>query len=162
MNPSPRIGVLLLNFGEPETYDYDEVVSFLERIFNRNSSLESTAGNPNSRTKELAKQRAPSLIEEYEAMGASPLNLQARQQATKVEKELRKRMLNSRCYSGTQFTEPFINTGCIGRRAKRNGPVCPGCSYKRNNWMAQTPRLPRNESGQHYRVCQSSRHQTAQ
>jgi len=132
VNPSPRIGVLLLNFGEPETYDYDEVVSFLERIFNRNSSLESTAGNPNSRTKELAKQRAPSLIEEYEAMGGSPLNLQARQQATKVEKELRKRMLNVRCYSGTQFTEPFIKTAV--KQAQNDGieqlialPVYPLC-----------------------------------
>jgi len=110
VNPSPKIGVLFLNFGEPETYDYDEVVGFLERIFDRNSSLESADGNSTSRTKELAKQRAPALIKEYEAMGGSPLNIQARQQAKKVERKLRKREMNVHCYSGTQFTEPFIQT----------------------------------------------------
>ncbi len=110
MKPSPKIGVVFLNFGEPETYDYNEVVSFLERIFDRNSSLESASDNPNSRSRELAKRRAPALIEEYEAMGGSPLNTQARQQAKRVEKELRKRSMNVHCYSGTQFTEPFIQT----------------------------------------------------
>ena len=108
MNSTSRIGVLILNFGEPQTYEHEEVVGFLERIFDRNSSLESTGENPSSRSKELARRRAPSLIEEYKSMGGSPLNLQAAQQAKTVEKELRRRKLNIRCYSGTQFTKPFI------------------------------------------------------
>ncbi len=109
MNSSSKIGVLFLNFGEPETYDYEEVVGFLERIFDRNSSLESKDGNPSARTKELARRRAPGLIEEYQSMGGSPLNRQAAHQAKMVERQLQKRNLHIRCYSGNQFTEPFIS-----------------------------------------------------
>ena len=39
-----KIGVLILNFGEPENPTLEEVIPFLERIFARNASLESDKG----------------------------------------------------------------------------------------------------------------------
>ena len=56
-----RLGVILLNFGEPEHATLAEVVPFLERIFTTNASLE---GNPTpeqvrARSRELAERRAP-------------------------------------------------------------------------------------------------------
>ena len=132
MNSPSNIGILFLNFGEPSTYTHHEVVGFLERIFDRNSSLESKGAEARARTKELARRRAPHLIEEYEAMGGSPLNLQASQQAKRVEKELRRRNVNARCYSGTQFTDPFI--GAAVEQAKNDKveqvialPIYPLC-----------------------------------
>jgi protoporphyrin/coproporphyrin ferrochelatase len=38
-----RIGVLMLNFGEPERYDHESVVAFLERIFLVNAPLMGSA-----------------------------------------------------------------------------------------------------------------------
>ena len=101
-----KIGVLMLNFGEPENPTLEEVIPFLERIFARNASLESEKGS--GRARELAEARAPGLIEEYKRIGGSPLIRQARKQARMVEGVLRRRGLNLRCYSGMQFTEPSI------------------------------------------------------
>jgi ferrochelatase len=101
-----KIGVLMLNFGEPENPTLEEVIPFLERIFARNASLESGKGSDRSR--KLAEARAPGLIEEYKRIGGSPLNLQSRKQARMVEGVLRRRGLNLRCYSGMQFTEPSV------------------------------------------------------
>ena len=101
-----KIGVLILNFGEPENPTLVEVTTFLERIFARNSSLESDKGK--SRARKLAEARAPGLIEEYKEIGGSPMNGQARKQARVVERILRRRDLDVRCYSGMQFTEPSV------------------------------------------------------
>ncbi len=101
-----KIGVFILNFGEPENPTLEEVVPFLERIFARNSSLESEKGS--GRARKLAEARAPDLIEEYKRIGGSPLNRQARKQARMVESLLRRRGLDLRCYSGMQFTEPSV------------------------------------------------------
>jgi ferrochelatase len=103
-----KIGVLILNFGEPENPTLEEVVPFLERIFSRNSSLESGMGEDRSR--KLAEARAPGLIEEYEGIGGSPLAPQARKQTRMIERVLRRRDFDVRCYSGMQFTEPSVRT----------------------------------------------------
>ena len=71
-----KIGVLILNFGEPENPTLGEVIPFLERIFARNSSLESDKGK--TRSRKLAEARAPGLIAEYKEIGGSPMNRQDR------------------------------------------------------------------------------------
>ena len=101
-----KIGVLILNFGEPENPTLEEVIPFLERIFARNASLESEKGS--GRARKLAEARAPGLIEEYKRIGGSPLSRQSRKQARMVEGVLRRRGLNLRCYIGMQFTEPSV------------------------------------------------------
>ena len=101
-----KIGVLILNFGEPENPTLEEVIPFLERIFARNSALESDKGK--GRARQLAEARAPGLIEEYKEIGGSPLGQQARKQARMIERDLRRRGLDVRCYSGMQFTEPSV------------------------------------------------------
>ena len=126
-----KTGVLVLNFGEPETSTLEEVVPFLERIFARNASLEPGKDNLN-RTQKLARDRAPGLIKDYEKIGGSPLNRQARKQAQMLELALRRRGVQVKCYSGTQFTEPFIKT--VVAEAESDGveqlvalPVYPLC-----------------------------------
>ncbi len=101
-----KIGVLILNFGEPENPTLKEVIPFLERIFTRNSSLESDKGKGHAR--KLAEARAPGLIKEYKEIGGSPMNHQAHKQARMVERILRRRGLDVHCYSGMQFTGPSV------------------------------------------------------
>ena len=105
-----KIGVLVLNFGEPEHASLKEVVPYLERIFTRNASLEPKKGRAKGRARELAEARAPGLIEEYKEIGGSPLNRQARNQVRMVELALRRRGLDVKCYSSMQFTDPSIVT----------------------------------------------------
>ena len=111
-----KIGVLILNFGEPENPTLEEVIPFLERIFARNSSLEPDKGK--SRARKLAEARAPGLIEEYKGIGGSPMNRQAQKQARMVERILRRRDLDVRCYSGFQFTEPSVGAAVAKARAE--------------------------------------------
>lgn len=125
-----KVGVLILNFGEPENPTLKEVVPFLERIFARNSSLESENGK--SRALKLAEARAPGLVEEYKEIGGSPMISQARKQARLVERILRRRKLDVRCYSGMQFTEPSV--GAAVAEAQAGGvdqlvalPIYPLC-----------------------------------
>jgi ferrochelatase len=125
-----KIGVLILNFGEPENPTLEEVVPFLEGIFARNASLE--PGKGKDRARKLAEARAPGLIEEYEEIGGSPLGEQARKQARMIERDLRRRDLDARCYSGMQFTAPSIATAVA--EAKDDGveelvalPIYPLC-----------------------------------
>jgi ferrochelatase len=125
-----KIGVLILNFGEPENPTLEEVVPFLERIFVRNSSLEPDKGR--GRARKLAEARAPGLIEELVGIGGSPLNQQAQKQARMIERVLRRRDLDVRCYSGMQFTEPSV--GAAVAEAQADGveklvalPIYPLC-----------------------------------
>lgn len=103
-------GVILLNFGEPATPDRDAVVSYLERIFYANADLEEaeSAEDARQRANQLANRRAPSLIDEYEAIGGSPLNEQAHAQGELLEAELDRRGYDATIYHGMQYTEPFI------------------------------------------------------
>lgn len=104
------IGVILLNFGEPETTEMDEVVPFLERIFMTNAALEGAMPQEAARARshELAVRRAPGLIDEYRTIGGSPLNRQAAAQAQALRVELVRRGRDARAYCGMQFTEPSI------------------------------------------------------
>lgn len=102
--------VLLLAFGEPAEPDPAAVRAYLERIFLANAALEGSVSEAEARTRAetLAERRAPSLLEEYEAIGASPLNAQAVSQAEGLESELRGRGYRVRTVVGTQFTDPSI------------------------------------------------------
>lgn len=109
--PGPRVGVVLLNFGEPEHPTLDEVTPFLERIFQANAPLERPAGpgiepRRGARSRELAAARAPALMETYRAIGGSPLNAQSREQASALEAELARRGVPARCLAAFQFTPP--------------------------------------------------------
>jgi ferrochelatase len=129
-------GVVLLNFGEPEQATPDQVIPFLERIFTTNASLE---GDPSpeqirARSRELAERRAPGLIAEYEAIGGSPLNAQARIQAQRLEGELRERGIEARVLVACQFTDPTIPDAVAAARAAGftrliGLPVYPLCGH---------------------------------
>ena len=126
-----KVGVLVLNFGEPEHAVLEEVVPYLERIFLKNAGLESKKDGP-ARARQLAEARAPGLMEVYEQIGGSPLNQQARKQVRQIELTLRRRGVDVKCYSGMQFTDPSILTAV--HDAKADGverlvalPVYPLC-----------------------------------
>lgn len=129
-----RTGIILLNFGEPESPTPEAVIPFLERIFNLNSGLEhhGTVAAARARSRQLAEERAPGLIEEYRAIGGSPLNRQARAQAEALAGELTHRGHEVRTYVGHQFAEPLIAEAV--RQAREDGvdrliglPVYPLC-----------------------------------
>ena len=103
-------GVVLLNFGEPSAPDREAVIDYLERIFLANADLEEYDSEEaaRERSRKLAKRRAPGLIEEYEEIGGSPLNEQARNQTEALEAELRDRGFDVTTYMGMQYTEPLI------------------------------------------------------
>ncbi|MGQ0560880.1 MAG: ferrochelatase [Gemmatimonadota bacterium] len=123
-------GIILLNFGEPENATLEEVVPFLEKIFMINASLENLEAA--ERARQLAVERAPGLIEEYQLIGGSPLHAQARAQAVALAAELTQRGHDVRTCVGFQFTEPGI--GHAVARARDDGvqrliglPVYPLC-----------------------------------
>ncbi len=107
------VGILALNFGEPERPQKREVTAFLERIFRANASLEGPTGADAAarRARELAERRAPALIDEYERIGGSPLNHQAEAQAVALGQRLRERGHDARVATGMQFTAPTIAEG---------------------------------------------------
>lgn len=116
-----RVGILTINFGEPETPVPESVVPFLERIFLRNAPLEGAAdpGSRRRRSRELAERRAPGLIAEYEEIGGSPLNAQAFAQARELRHEMDRRGRPVSVYSAFQFTAPLIPE--VVRRARADG-----------------------------------------
>ncbi|ODR79294.1 ferrochelatase [Haladaptatus sp. W1] len=103
-------GVVVLNFGEPDEPTRESVLDYLERIFMNNADLEgdTTEEEARQRSRQLAERRAPGLIEEYEEIGGSPLDPQAKAQADALEAELDARGFDATTYTGFQFTEPFI------------------------------------------------------
>ena len=103
-------GVVVLNFGEPDEPTRENVRDYLERIFMNNADLEgdTTEEEARQRSRQLAERRAPGLIEEYEEIGGSPLDPQAKAQADALEAELDARGLDATTYTGFQFTEPYI------------------------------------------------------
>ena len=127
-----KIGVIVLNFGEPENATLEEVTPFLEKIFMMNASLEDKAAV--ARSKHLAAERAPGLIEEYNKIGGSPLHAQARAEAAALEVELKQRGHDAKTYIGMQFTHPSIPEAVAS--AKADGvervvalPVYPLCGF---------------------------------
>jgi len=132
-------GIALLNFGEPAEPARDRVVEYLERIFYANADLEDADGEESARerARQLATRRAPALIEEYEAIGGSPLNEQAARQAELLEAALTERGYNVQTYNGMQYTEPFIEDAV--RAARDDGveqlvglPIYPLCGPSTN------------------------------
>ncbi len=103
-------GIALLNFGEPADPTRENVVDYLERIFLNNADLEEYDSEEaaRERSRELAERRAPGLIEEYEEIGGSPLNPQAKGQAAALADALDDRGYDAETYVGMQFTEPFV------------------------------------------------------
>lgn len=128
-----KTAILLLNFGEPEHPTMEEVVPFLERIFNINTSLEDKEGaEARARARKLAEMRAPGLIEEYEMIGGSPLHAQAAEQGELLQAELTRRGHDVITILGMQFTRPFIADAV--KQAKASGaervvalPIYPLC-----------------------------------
>ncbi len=107
--PTDRIGVVFINFGEPDEPTPEKVIPFLERIFLQNGGLEGhDEAQARERARTLAERRAPGLIEEYEEIGGSPLNGQADAQAEALQAELEERGWDARVYSAYQFTRPTI------------------------------------------------------
>ena len=103
-------GLVLIHFGEPSTPEPTAVTEYLTRIFLQNADLED-ADSPDearARANELAKRRAPGLIEEYEAIGGSPLNAQAQEQAATLDSELHDRGYDVDVELAFQFTDPTI------------------------------------------------------
>jgi ferrochelatase len=130
------IGVLLLNFGEPETADFPEVTAFLERIFSANRTLEpgESEEHARQRSRELASRRAPGLLQEYRQIGGSPLRAQAEGQALALAHELKARGHQAEVLLGMQFTNPTIDDAVA--RARDAGvdrlvglPVYPLCGH---------------------------------
>ncbi len=109
------VGLIFINFGEPDEPSLAKVTSFLERIFLRNASLERHANEAAvARSRELARNRAPGLLEAYEAIGGSPMNAQSARQAEALRAELHRRGVRTRAYSAFQFTDPTV-AECVGR-----------------------------------------------
>ncbi len=128
---SEKIGVLVINFGEPDEPILEKVEPFLERIFLQNGGLEPNE-SVRARAKQLAADRAPGLIEEYQAIGGSPLNQQAEAQGEALEQALRAAGRDAHVYTAYQFTDPSIQERV--REARSHGvdtlvalPVYPIC-----------------------------------
>ena len=110
-----KTGVIVLNFGEPEHAAMEDVVPFLEKIFMMNASLEDASAL--ERSQQLARERAPSLIEEFEKIGGSPLHAQAREEAAALQSELAARGYEIPVFIGMQFTTPSIADAVAEARA---------------------------------------------
>lgn len=132
-------GIALLNFGEPAEPARDRVVDYLERIFYANADLEDADSEDSARdrARQLANRRAPALIEEYEAIGGSPLNEQAVKQAELLETALAQRGYDVQTYNGMQYTDPFVEDAV--RAARDHGvdqlvglPIYPLCGPSTN------------------------------
>lgn len=105
-----KIGVLLLNFGEPERPSLEDVTSFLEAIFLTNFQLEHE-GRPEAgrqRAAELASRRAPDLLEDYRKIGGSPIRRQSEAQARALDVELRRRGHDVVVTVGMQYAPPRV------------------------------------------------------
>lgn len=104
-------GVVLLNFGEPAEATPEAVEPFLERIFLDNADLErfDSEAAARERAAELAERRVGGLIEEYETIGGSPLDAQARAQMAAVEEELASRGFEPSVRLAMQYTEPLLD-----------------------------------------------------
>ena len=108
--PCMETGIVLLNFGEPATPDREATFEYLTRIFFENASLEEVNSEEEAweRSRELARRRLPGLMEEYEAIGGSPLQEQATAQMEAVASTLTDRGHDVSVHHAMQFVEPLI------------------------------------------------------
>lgn len=136
---SPDIGIITLNFGEPEEPTLDAVVPFLERIFYNNAPLERfpTEEARRARSRELALRRAPGLVEDYKRIGGSPLPGQARVLRQNLQDVLQAEGYRVKVYIGMLFIQPTIAEAVA--QAKADGvqrliglPIFPLCGFSTN------------------------------
>lgn len=149
--PSEKIGVLVINFGEPDEPVLEKVEPFLERIFLQNGGLEPNE-SVRARARQLAADRAPGLIEEYRAIGGSPLNEQAEAQARALEGALRESGRDAHAYTAYQFTDPSIPERV--REARADGvdtlvalPVYPICGRSTTVAALESVKAAMSEEG---------------
>lgn len=111
--------VLAIHFGEPSAPDPETVTEYLVAIFLQNADLEGspTEAAARERATELAERRAPGLIAEYEEMGGSPMNDQARDQVSALDDALATRGFAARTELAFQFLEPTIESRIQGLAA---------------------------------------------
>jgi len=148
-----RIGVLVINFGEPAEPTLETITPFLERIFLQNASLENHLDEAFlARARKLAMDRAPGLLEEYQAIGGSPLNAQSDEQARLLHEALEGGGWDVHTYSVFQFTDPFVAEGVA--RAREDGvellvglPVYPMCGHSTNVAALDDVRRAMDEMG---------------
>ncbi len=102
--------IIAIGFGEPGEPDREAVLGYLERIFLENMAIEAAvpADAARERARELATRRAPGLLEEYEAIGGSPLGEHLRAHTDRLQSELGRRGLPVDTYVATQYFEPSI------------------------------------------------------
>jgi len=123
----------VINFGEPDEPTPEKVEAYLRGIFLQNVDLEQHVDEAAvTRAAHLARARTPGLLEEYRAIGGSPLNAQADAQADALEAELQGRRWSVKTYSAFQFTEPSIAERVAEAREDRVDtlvglPVYPLC-----------------------------------
>lgn len=103
--------ILVVGFGEPPEPDESAVRRYLERIFLENMAIEGDMPESVARERaiELAERRAPGLIEEYEAIGGSPLQGHLEAHADRLRNELGERDLDAEVATATQYFEPTIS-----------------------------------------------------
>lgn len=104
--------VLAVHFGEPPEPDPTIVRSYLTAIFLQNADLGDPETDEEAREQAatLAARRAPGLIEEYEAIGGSPMNAQATDQVAALETKLEQRGHECGVDLAFQFLEPSIES----------------------------------------------------
>lgn len=102
--------VLFIAFGEPPRPDRSLVETYLEEIFYQNANLEGarTEDERGSRARTLAERRAPGIMAEYERIGGSPLNEQARAHARQVTDALERAGWAVEPVVAFQFMSPSI------------------------------------------------------
>ena len=124
-------GLIVIHFGEPSSPDRQSVERYLERIFRQNMDLEDVA-DPDARIEALVDRRTPALLEEYEAIGGSPLNEQAEHQVDALATLLDERGFDLRVTTAYQFVDPSIadalatlrDAGCTEVIALSLYPLC--------------------------------------
>lgn len=137
-------GIAVLNFGEPSEPDREAGIDYLERIFLANMEIEedTTPEEARDRSRSLAERRVPTLIEEYEEIGGSPLNAHVERQADLLEAELADRGYDAKTYRGFQFTELFVadfDPDCYGLQQclSRDDPDAMCLNSRRNRTSSQ-------------------------
>ncbi|QZA88154.1 ferrochelatase [Salinarchaeum sp. IM2453] len=105
-----KTGIVLLNYGEPQTVDRNTVRDYLIRIFMDNASLDgdTTEAEIRERSEQLAERRLPGLLEEYREIDGSPLIKQATSQKEALDTELDQRCQSVNVYHAMQHVDPLI------------------------------------------------------
>lgn len=102
--------ILAVGFGEPPEPDPTAARTYLEQIFLENMSIEGDMPDAVAaeRARELADRRVPGLIEEYEAIGGSPMQAHLHEHADRLAEALVDRGLDAGVSVATQYFEPSI------------------------------------------------------